>query len=391
MPHLKVKPFETSVLDGIETEKDICTFRAESPDKRVELLGIKENDEQFVLEIRKKAGEYLIRCDKITRPLDSNLIKKVLDKLARKFNMEILHSNIDVSYGRRQIASEYDKKITDFENAEFPLEKMALEVGFGSGRHLLWQARKHPETLFIGVEVHTPSARQVLRQIELQGLENIWVVNYDARLLLEMIPSNRLEAIYVHFPVPWDKKPHRRVISDRFLEESLRVLRPGAFLELRTDSDRYYHYALEVFSMPESVRFSVEKNRALPVISKYEARWRRMEKDIYTIRIYSDIFSSSNMMEYDFSFVEAADPGKVESLGRTPRVYGDYFVHFGSCYRMLGSKGIIVECSFGNFDRPEHKYIVCEEGVPPRYLPGIPVKSSANFAAHQKIGAIIHG
>ena len=86
-----------------------------------------------------------------------------------------------------------------------------------TGIYLLHQAKKNPDTLFIGLEIHTPSAQQVLKQIELQNLDNIWVVNYDARLFLEMLPSNICSQIFVHFPVPWDKKPHRRVISKSFL------------------------------------------------------------------------------------------------------------------------------------------------------------------------------
>jgi len=391
MPHLKVRSFDTDRLDRLSGTGGLCTFHATAPGHTVELLGVRSEGKHFVLEIKKRAEDFLIRCDKISRPLDSNLIKKALAELAEIAGLEVLHSNIELAPGRPSIAAEYDKKITDFESAEFPLENVALEVGFGSGRHLLWQARQHPDTLFVGVEIHTPSARQVLRQIELQGLENIWVVNYDARLLLEMLPSNRLKAIYVHFPVPWDKKPHRRVISARFLTEALRVLHPGGVLELRTDSERYYRYALEVFSAPETVRFSVEKNRDLPVVSKYEARWRRQEKDIYTLRVYSESFSAPKETEYDFTFDLAADPERIERLERTSRVFGDYFVHFGPRYRRADGRGGVIECSFGSFDRPEHKYLFYEDGGSVSYFPDRPVKTAANFAAHQTIGALIHG
>jgi len=32
-----------------------------------------------------------------------------------------------------------------------------------------------------------------------------------------MLSSNIADRLFVHFPVPWDKKPHRRVISPQFL------------------------------------------------------------------------------------------------------------------------------------------------------------------------------
>ena len=392
MPHLKVRPFDTRTIDDLIEEGELCTFRGipveEAP---VELLGIEDGEgAPFLLEIKKREEAYLIRCDKITRPLDVRRIKRVLTKLAERVGLEVLHSNLQHSEGKPPLANEYEKGIRDFESPEFPMEKVAMEVGFGSGRHLLWQAKEHPDTLFIGVEIHTPSAQQVLRQIHLQGLQNVWVLNYDARLLLEMLPSNRLEAIYVHFPVPWDKNPHRRVISDAFVAEAERVLRPGGILELRTDSENYYRYALEVFSRPVKAEFRVEKNRELPVVSKYEARWRRMEKNIYTLTLR--VLEESPLRENpsDFHFEGELDESRLTALPRKAVVEDGYFVHFGHRYRFADGSGGIVECSFGGFDRPEHKYLLYKEGRV-RYFPDRPVATITSARAHRTIEEWIHG
>jgi tRNA (guanine-N7-)-methyltransferase len=217
-------------------------------------------------------------------------------------NLDVLSSNIAISNTKSALSSEHFKKIEDFENITYPKEKISVEVGFGSGRHLLYQAQKNPDTLFIGIEIHTPSAQQVLKQIELQELDNIWVVNYDARLFLEMLSSNVCEQIFVHFPVPWDKKPHRRVISPSFLDESMRVLRKGGRLELRTDSDNYFWYALETFFSVSKVEVEVRKNEALEVTSKYEARWLRQEKDIYDVYVKCTQESAPKEGTIDFNF-----------------------------------------------------------------------------------------
>ena len=392
MPHLVVTPFDKRRLDALAERGELCTFRAVREEGRgIELLGVRDGEGEFFLEIKEREEDWLIRSDKITRPLDSNRIKKVLKSLAEKAELEVRHSNIRLSPGKPPVAAEYDKSVDAFDEVEFPFGKVALEVGFGSGRHLLWQAKEHPDTLFIGIEIHTPSAQQVLKQIEIQGLSNIWVVSYDARLLLEMLPSNRLEAIYVHFPVPWDKKPHRRVISETFLEESLRVLRPGGVLELRTDSERYYRYALEVFSTPVKIDFRVEKNRDLPVVSKYEARWRRQEKDIYTLTVTARERSPEREADYRFDFGRPVDPVRIAALPRKAIVEKGWFVHFGPRYRRADGKGGVLECSFGSFDRPEHKYLRYDEEGRLEYFPGMPVKTAANHAAHQRIGALIHG
>ena len=139
--------------------------------------------------------------------------------------------------------SAYLKEIDFFAHDFNVSREIWVEIGFGSGRHLLHQAKKHPEIQFIGLEIHKPSIEQVLKQCELQGISNILVVDYDARLFMEFLASNVVGRILVHFPVPWDKKPHRRVFSAAFIEEALRVLRPNGTLELRTDSQLYFEFS----------------------------------------------------------------------------------------------------------------------------------------------------
>jgi len=390
VPHIKVKSFDTSTLDELIDSSEQYEFRAIAERGEYELLAVFYEGERFLLEIKKGEDEYLIKPDLLSRPLDVNKIKKTLSMLAIDAKLEILHSNITLSPSKPRLSEDANKKITDFEVPSFTKEKIAIEVGFGSGRHLLYQANKNPDTLYIGIEIHTPSAQQVLKQIRLQKLDNVWVVNYDARLLLEMMPSNSCSDIYVHFPVPWDKKPHRRVISDRFLSESLRVLAVGGELELRTDSDNYYRYALETFSAYPKVSFRVDKNLDLAIISKYEDRWRAQQKDIYTLRVESRLISDEPRREYDFSFDEVVDGvDRVEALPSKAIVEGAYFIHFERRYSIVGEESSIIKCAFGSFDKPEHKYIE-QRGTTLGYYPSNPVRTEINHQAHKKIGDLIY-
>ncbi|MEA2028122.1 MAG: tRNA (guanosine(46)-N7)-methyltransferase TrmB, partial [Campylobacterota bacterium] len=241
MPHIKVEPFNRDILDEHEAFNRFVTFRAAFEDE--ELWGVEYEKERFLLTLKVDSdGNYLLKYDKVTRPLKVDILKASIAKIAQILELNILHSNITSIKTKAALASQYQKEVKDFESIEFGNQEVMLEVGFGSGKHILHQANANPDILYIGIEIHTPSAQQLLKQIKLQNLSNIWVVNYDARLLLGMFASNSLSKIYVHFPVPWDKKPHRRVISPSFLNESLRVLQSGGTLELRTDSDNYFWY-----------------------------------------------------------------------------------------------------------------------------------------------------
>jgi len=387
MPHIKVKPFDTAVVETKISQSRLLKFRATAVNRGDELWGVELEGKEFLLQVKQYEDEVLIKYDKVTRPLKVNLLKEALSQVADELELEIIASNI-AQHKESRFASVYEKQIEDFYDIAFPKEKVSVEVGFGSGRHLLYQAKKNPDTLFIGLEIHTPSAQQVLKQIELQGLDNIWVVNYDARLFLEMLPSNLLEQIFVHFPVPWDKKPHRRVISPSFLAESMRVLRKGGRLELRTDSDNYFWYALETFFGVPKTEVEVRKNEALEVTSKYEARWLKMEKDIYDVYVTCQEVSDPCEITMDFNFnIVKYRKGLEMSLPQKALVFEDYFVHIERLYRSGGNR-LLVKCSFGSFDRPEHKYLLLDESGC-RYFVSPPVKTSVNYKAHQKLTELL--
>ncbi len=387
MPHIRVKPFDTAIVDRKIPQTPLLTFRATASNRGDELWGVTLEGKEFLLHVKPEEDAVLIKYDKVTRPLKVNLLKEALKQVAETLDLEVIASNI-TQHKEVRFASAYEKRIEDFESIVFPFDRVSVEVGFGSGRHLLYQAQKHPDRLYIGLEIHTPSAQQVLKQIELLNLENIWVVNYDARLFLEMLPSNLLDTIYVHFPVPWDKKPHRRVISKQFLDASMRTLKVGGGLELRTDSDNYFWYALETFFGVPKVEVVVRKNEDLEVTSKYEARWRKMQKDIYDVTVVckEDSPPQEGSMEFNFNKVKYI-PNQERRLPQKPMVFEGYFVHFERIYK-VGEDAMLVKCSLGSFDRPEHKYILVASDQT-RYFVSRPVKTQTNYLAHQKIVAYL--
>ncbi len=381
MPHIKVKPFNLDIIENFNQLTDIIKFRAKGDD---ELYGVEYKGEEFLINIKNdNDNNIVIKYDKVSRPLNVELVKEVIALIASSLNLDIISSNIHSSSTAHIIPSKYLKKVKDFENIEFGERKVALEVGFGSGKHILHQANANRDKLYIGIEIHTPSATQLLKQIKIQELDNIWVVNYDARLLLEMFPSNSLEEVFVHFPVPWDKKPHRRVISKSFLEESLRVLKPSYRLELRTDSDKYFWYSLETFFNYPKISVDVIKNRDLEVVSKYEARWRRQNKDIYDVLVTSDELSQDTNREYCFDFKDIEFNTTLKGkLPKESQLFDGYFIHFERSYKI--DNGLLIKCAFGSFDRPEHKYILIENNKV-RYISSSPVSTSLNYKAHKQI------
>jgi len=391
MPHITVKPFDTSLVKEKIYGTTNVLFIAQDRHSDDELIGVHHDNESFLVHIKKSSNNWLLKYDKITRPLKVNLVKQAISDLSDGLELEVLQSNIAMHPNKPMLANAYEKNIEDFDNMTYPFESVAIEVGFGSGKHLLYQAEKNPNRLFIGIEIHTPSAAQVLKQIEILGLKNVWVVNYDARLFLEMIPSNLCHQIFVHFPVPWDKKPHRRVISSSFLEESMRVLKKDGRLELRTDSYKYFWYALDTFLGDKVSKTSVEirKNEALEVTSKYEARWLKQEKDIYDVYVTSLEVSEERVLDFNFSFKELSYKKELlDKMLYKPLLFEDTFIHFERVFK-INDDAILIKLAFGSFDRPEHKFIYMDR-LETYYFNSNPVKTLTNFKTHLKIMEYLH-
>ncbi len=133
-----------------------------------------------------------------------------------------------------------------------PPRPVWLEIGFGGGEHLAWQAGAHPEVGLIGCEPFIEGVAKLVSVIEAERLDNVRIAVDDARLLLEALPDRSLERIFVLFPDPWPKARHhkRRLINRVTAGEFARLLVPGGELRLATD-DMSYARAMLLALLPE--------------------------------------------------------------------------------------------------------------------------------------------
>ena len=121
-----------------------------------------------------------------------------------------------------------------------------LEIGFGGGEHLAWQAAANPQQLILGADYFVKGLAKLLARIETQGLNNLRLYRGDARDLLETLPDAALTRVFVLFPDPWPKTRHhkRRLIQADVLDELARCLRPGGELRLASDDPGYLRWML---------------------------------------------------------------------------------------------------------------------------------------------------
>ena len=121
-----------------------------------------------------------------------------------------------------------------------------LEIGFGSGEHLLWQAETHKDVGFIGCEPFVNGMGSLLGAIEARGIDTIRVHDGDAREVLAWLPDRSIGRVFLLFPDPWPKKRQlkRRLLSADTLGELARALRPGGEFRFASDNGDYAAQAL---------------------------------------------------------------------------------------------------------------------------------------------------
>ena len=395
MPHIVFERKELittpSQKDGVDFEFIAKSYNFTQKIRKTEYrIALKNQGKEFLLSLKPKDENFMIKADKVTRLSPVTLVKNALNAYVSLNNANVLFSNTHNLKLKDESKSEYLKDINYFVD-EFNTEKeIQIEIGFGSGRHLLHQAKTNPNIQFVGLEIHYPSIEQLLKQLELQNITNVLVVNYDARLFMEFIESNKVGKIFVHFPVPWDKKPHRRIYSNEFVNEALRVLKVAGTLELRTDSRKYFDYCTELLTNLPKGRITIDINKDLAVSSKYEDRWKKQGKNIYDVVLEAHNIDVNINLDFDFSFdFEVNFEDTLKNIPTKSIIEKNYFIHVEELYIIEDIKNSgLVKLTMGNFDRPVTKYLLVKEGKI-SYYQGNPLPTSANIDAHKKLKEIL--
>ena len=130
--------------------------------------------------------------------------------------------------------------------------ELFLEIGCGKGQFITSKAMDHPEADFIAIEgQETVILRALEKAKELDGdtgrLSNLRFVLTFVHSMDELFYENQLSGIYLNFSDPWPKARHekRRLTYRDRLRDYAWALKPGGFVEVKTDNDVLYDFTLE--------------------------------------------------------------------------------------------------------------------------------------------------
>jgi tRNA (guanine-N7-)-methyltransferase len=161
-----------------------------------------------------------------------------------------------------------------------PVGAVRLEIGFGGGEHFLQEAKRAPDTGFIGCEPYQNGMTKALGEIEAENLRNVRLHHGDALGLIEWLPDASLARIDILYPDPWPKRRHwkRRFISEARAARLARLLAPGGELRFATDVASYAEWALLRLLHTPGLSWAAERaddwRRAWPGFpgTRYEAK-----------------------------------------------------------------------------------------------------------------------
>lgn len=180
--------------------------------------------------------------------------QKMMDEIYPKFRVNEAVSNLDDFIGGK--------------------DKICLEIGFGAGEHLVYQAAKNPKNLYIGAEVFLNGVAACLAEKQKQQLENIIFFDQDSRILLKYFPPQKLDEIYILFADPWPKKRHhkRRIINHQTFKLLHAVLKKDGFVRIATDHAEYFEWILDKCGAQNFFSYEVIPQPSDHLVTRYQQK-----------------------------------------------------------------------------------------------------------------------
>ena len=181
--------------------------------------------------------------------------------------------------------------LVNFEQIKLVKDKnFILEIGFGLGENLLFQATKYPENYFIGIDPFINGVANVVQKAKELNLNNIFILDTPVQKVLDNFSDNLFSKVFVLFPDPWmkNKQKKRRLLNYLFLEKILKKMRTKSTLIFATDDQDYFNFVIKEVSLLRKKidTFKYSLGNMHPIAdTKYSNKANKLKKDIYFLNL----------------------------------------------------------------------------------------------------------
>lgn len=162
------------------------------------------------------------------------------DKLRRFAEVETFANVLQLDEGK-PLKGQWSKE--HFKNNN----PVVLELACGKGEYTVNLAQLFPAKNFIGVDYKGNRIWRGAKTALEQGVNNVAFLRIQIENLLDYFAKGEVDEIWITFPDPQPQlsREKKRLTSPRFLEKYIEVLKPGGFVNLKTDNDGLYAYTAE--------------------------------------------------------------------------------------------------------------------------------------------------
>ena len=184
-----------------------------------------------------------------------------------------------------------DDFLVDFEQIKLVKHKdFVLEIGFGLGENLLFQATKYPKDHFIGIDPFINGVANVIQKAKELNLNNVSILDMPVQKVLDNFSDNFFSKVFVLFPDPWmkNKQKKRRLLNYLFLEKILKKMKVKSSFIFATDDKDYFNFVTKEVSLLRKKidTFEYSLSNKHPITdTKYSNKATKLKKNIYLLNL----------------------------------------------------------------------------------------------------------
>ena len=188
---------------------------------------------------------------------------------------------------------------------------IVLELACGKGEYSVGLAQLYPEKNFIGVDVKGNRIWVGAKKALQTGLNNVAFIRSQIGMIEKYFSPGEISEIWLPFPDPQLRtgKLKKRLTHPIFLRKYKQILKPGGYINLKTDSPVLYSftkliletYGLELVEDSADVNKEMKDNVELQIRTHYESL---------------DIAKSNRIHYLKFSIPQDLDPATDEKLAK---------------------------------------------------------------------------
>ncbi len=167
---------------------------------------------------------------------------------------------------------------------------VVLELACGKGEYTVNLAKLFPEKNFIGVDYKGNRIWRGAKTAIEENINNVSFLRIQIENLLDYFEAGEIDEIWITFPdpQPQDSREKKRLTFPAFLNRYKHVLKPGGYVNLKTDNDDLYAYTCDKIA---ELNLNVHKNtdhlytsdlvdEVLSIKTYYEKKYLQHDKNI---------------------------------------------------------------------------------------------------------------